>query len=148
MKPTDDRLKSAGRTAKGTFAPGNPGGPGRPHGRGPVAELRAALAADLNKILDKLREQALAGDVGAARVIVERVLPAYRAEERVAPIALPVDGSLVEQARAVVQAAADGELGPGQAVQIVSALGGVAKLIESEELARRVAVLEARHDIP
>jgi hypothetical protein len=40
-----------------------------------------------------------------------------------------------------VQAAADGELAPSQAAQIVTALGGVAKIIETTELLARIEAL-------
>lgn len=143
-EPIDDRKKSATRTRKGTFAPGNPGGPGRPPGRGPVAEMREMLGADLDNIIGVLRAQALAGDMQAVRIVLDRVLPALRPVEMPTTLALPVGGTLADQAQAVVQAAADGDLAPAQAAQIVSALGGVAKIIETTELVRRIETLEAR----
>jgi hypothetical protein len=142
-EPIDDRQKSDDRGPGGRFAPGNPGGPGRPPGRGPVAELRATLATDLDKIIDTLRTQALAGDAQAIRIILDRVLPALRPVDMPTMLALPADGTLADQARAVVQAAADGDLAPAQAAQIVTALGGVAKIIETTELVRRIEALEA-----
>ena len=144
-EPIDDRQKTDDRGAGGRFAPGNPGGPGRPPGRGPVAELRATLATDLDKIIDTLKAQALAGDPQAIRIILDRVLPALRPVELPVALALPADGTLADQARAVVQAAADGDLAPAQAAQIVTALGGVAKIIETTELVRRIEALEVKH---
>lgn len=144
-EPIDDRQKSD-RGPRGRFAPGNKASPGRPPGRGPVAELRATLATDVNKIIDTLRTQALAGDAQAIRIILDRVLPALRPVELPTTLDLPTNGTLADQARAVVQAAADGNLAPAQAAQIVTALGGVAKLIETDELAARIAALEAKHD--
>jgi hypothetical protein len=141
--PIDDRQKSD-RGPGGRFAPGNPGGPGRPPGRGPVAEIRALLATDLDKIVDTLRTQALAGDAQAIRIILDRVLPALRPVDLPTVLALPSGGTLGDQARAVVQAAADGDLAPAQAAQIVTALGGVAKIVETTELIRRIEALEAR----
>ena len=43
--------KQTGRGAAGRFARGNRASPGRPPGRGPVAEMRALLATDLDKII-------------------------------------------------------------------------------------------------
>ena len=40
---------------------------------------------------------------------------------------------------------ADGDLAPAQAAQIVAALGGVAKIIETTELVKRIEALEARN---
>lgn len=143
-EPIDDRQKSDDRGPGGRFALGNPGGPGRPPGRGPVAEMRATLATDLDKIIDTLRTQALAGDAQAIRIILDRVLPALRPVDPPTTLNLPADGTLADQARAVVQAAADGDLPPAQAAQFVTALGGVAKIIETTELVRRIEALEAR----
>lgn len=143
-EPTNDRQKSD-RGQRGRFAPGNRLSPGRPPGRGPVAELRVKLATDLDQIIDTLKAQALAGDAQAIRIILDRVLPALRPVELPTMLDLPADGTLADQARAVVQAAADGDLSPAQAAQIVTALGGVAKIIETTELVRRIEALEARN---
>ena len=142
-EPIDDRQKSDNRGPGGRFAPGNSASPGRPPGRGPVAEMRAALATDLDKIIDTLKAQALAGDPQAIRIILDRVLPALRPVDMPTTLALPAGGTLADQARAVVQAAADGDLTPAQAAQIVTALGGVAKIVETTELVRRIEALEA-----
>ncbi len=146
-KPIDDRKKSD-RGQHGRFAPGNRASPGRPAGRGPVAELRVKLATDLDKIIDTLKAQALAGDAQAIRIILDRVLPALRPVDMPTMLALPVGGTLADQARAVVQAAADGDLAPAQAAQIVTALGGVAKIVETTELVLRIEALEARSAAP
>ena len=144
-EPIDARLKSDDRGPDGRFAPGNPGGPGRPPGRGVVAEMRAALATDLQQIIDILKAQALAGDAQAIRIILDRVLPALRPVDMPTTLAMPANGTLADQARAVLQAAADGDLAPAQAAQIVTALGGVAKIIETTDLVRRIEALEARN---
>lgn len=143
-EPIDDRQKSD-RGPRGRFAPSNKASPGRPPGRGPVAELRATLATDLEKIIGKLRTQALAGDMQAIRIILDRVQPTLRPVDMPTTLNLPADGTLADQARAVVQAAADGDLAPAQAAQIVTALGGVAKIIETTELVSRIEALEARN---
>jgi hypothetical protein len=96
--------------------------------------MRATLATDLDKIIDTLRTQALAGDAQAIRIILDRVLPA-----------LPTDGTLTDQGRAVVAAAGAGVLAPSQAAQLLAGLGTLAKLIETDELASRVAALESKH---
>jgi hypothetical protein len=143
-EPIYDRQKS-GRGPRGRFAAGNKLAPGRPPGRGPVAEMRAALATDLNKIIETLRTQALAGDAQAIRIILDRVLPSLRPVDMPTTLNLPADATLADQARAVMSAAADGDLAPSQAAQVISALGGVAKIIEATELMARIEALEAAH---
>ena len=143
-EPIDDRKKSD-RGQRGRFAQGNKASPGRPPGRGPVAEMRALLATDLDKIVDTLKSQALAGDAQAIRIILDRVLPTLRPVELPTTLALP-QGTLTEQGRAVLAAIAAGDLAPGQGATVLAALSTLAKLAEADELDRRVAALEARSD--
>ena len=56
------------------------------------------------------------------------------------------EGNLAHQAHAVVQAVADGDIAPSQAAQIISALGGVAKIVETTELLDRIAKLEEKQN--
>ena len=90
-----------------------------------------------------LVERALGGDVGAARLLLERVSPPLRAAEEALTLALP-DGSLTEQGRAVLGAVAAGELAPGQGAALVGAIGTLARVAEVDELERRLTALEAR----
>jgi hypothetical protein len=62
----------------GRFGPGNAGGPGNPY-TAQVGRLRAALMEavtedDLRAVVKALVERAKAGDVAAARLLLERVL--------------------------------------------------------------------------
>ena len=148
--PTEEiklSLKNVGKSPNhapgGKFAPGNKASSGRPPGRGAAAELREALGADLEGIVATVKARALAGDMAAARLILDRLVPSLRPVEIPTVLAMPAGATLAGQAQAVIQAAAAGELAPGQAMQIVTALGGVAKIIEATELVRRIEALEA-----
>ena len=141
--PNTNGKKTEGRGAGGKFAPGNKASPGRPPGRGAVAEMREALAADLVGIINTVKARALAGDMQAARIILDRLVPSLRPVEMPAVLTLPAGATLAGQAQAVVNAAAAGELAPSQAAQIVTALGGVAKIIEATELLKRIEALES-----
>lgn len=126
------------------WRPGQSGNPaGRKPGSGKVAKLREAIAADLPEIIGSLVQQAKAGDVAAARLLVERVLPALKPVELAEPVAL-AGATLTEQGRAVITAAGDGHLAPGQAAQLLAGLGALSRLVEADELAARVAALEER----
>ena len=144
LKPPSTNGKiTEGRGAGGKFAPGNKASPGRPPGRGAAAELREALGADLEGIIDTVKARAMAGDMQAARIILDRLVPSLRPVEIPTVLTLPAGATLAGQAQAVIEAAAAGELAPGQAMQIVTALGGVAKILETTELVRRIEALEA-----
>lgn len=126
------------------WKPGQSGNPaGRAPGSGEVAKLRTAIASHVPALVAVLVERALGGDVGAARVLLERVIPPVKAAEEAAPLAMP-DGTLTEQGKAVLQAVAAGDLAPGQGAALLASLGTLAKLTETDELARRIGALEER----
>ena len=69
--------------------------------------MRAAIAKHVPALLAVLAERALGGDIGAARLLLERTIAPLKASEEAAPLTLP-DGTLTEQGRAVVAAIAAG----------------------------------------
>lgn len=143
------RSRGAAVTKRSNLNPWKPGQSGNPAGpkpgTSPGAKLRAAIANDLPDIIAKLVQQAKAGDATAARLLIERVLPPVKAAEQPVPIAMPADGTLAERGRAVLAATAAGALAPGQAAQMLSALGALGELVKTDELAARVAALEERN---
>ena len=118
---------------------GNP--KGRPKGTGEIGRLRAAIAKSLPDILGTLIEKAQAGDVQAARLLLERALPAVKPVEQ--PEAVPLEGeTLTAKGEAVLRLLAAGELGPGQAAALLGAIAQLGRVVEIDELARRVEALE------
>ena len=140
--PNNDGNQSSNHGAGGKFCKGNTASPGRTPGRSKVSELREKLAQDMDAVICIVRAQALAGDPQAIRLMLDRVLPSLRPVELPTPLDLP-EGNLSHQALAVVQAVADGDIAPSQAAQIITALGGVAKIIETTDLLDRITKLEA-----
>ena len=135
-----DRKKPPPGWAKGTS--GNPAG--RPKGSGEVAKARAAIAEHVPAVIAKLVEAALAGDIGAARLLLERTIAPLKASEEKAAMLLP-DGSLTDQGKAVIAAIASGDLAPGQGAALLVSLGTLAKLTEADELEQRIEALEAKN---
>jgi len=129
----------------GTWSAGQSGNPkGKPPGTGALQRLRAGLDQHLPDILTAMVDAAKAGDVAAARVILDRVLPSLKPNEQ--PVVMDLAGAtLSARAAAVLDAVAAGELAPGQAAQLVSALGTMAKIIKTDDLSQRVSKLEERH---
>lgn len=83
-----------GRTAKGHFAKGNPGGPGNPHAKR-VAGLRQALLEavsedDLRAIAKTLVKKAKGGDLPAIRELLNRVIGKATDDDEAAPPGLIV----------------------------------------------------------
>ena len=127
------------------WKPGQSGNPkGRPPGTGEVAKMRAANTGNVPAILESLTTAALAGDVQAARLLLERALPPIKPVEQSQPLSLP-DGTLTEQGRAVLASVAAGELAPGQGAALLGAIGTLARVSEVDELARRIEALEGKH---
>ena len=129
------------------WKPGQTGNPkGRPPGVSAITKLRASIAGEVPEILASLVVAAKGGDVQAARLILERVLPPVKATEQAVTLQLPEDGSLTDQGWAVLAAVSAGSLAPGQGAQLLAAIGTLAKVTEIDELEARLTKLETRHE--
>ncbi len=132
------------RNRKG-WKPGQSGNPkGKPPGSGELQKLRASISAEVPEILAALVTAAKAGDMQAARLILERVLPPIKAIEHAQSIPLSEGDSLTASGRSVLSAVASGDLAPGQASQLLTAIGALARVTETDELVRRIGALEDR----
>ena len=131
------------------WQPGQTGNPkGRPPGQSEITRLRAAIAVHVPSILEQLVTAAKGGDVQASRLILERVLPPLKGIEQAVELHWPKGGTLTAKATAVLNAAAAGDLAPGQAGQLIAALGTLAKISEVDALTARITALEATHAKP
>jgi hypothetical protein len=126
----------------GKWKKGESGNPrGRPRGAGEIARLRAAIGRAVPDILAALIEKAQAGDVQAARLLLERTIAPVKAIEL--PQAVPLEGeTLTEQGQSVLRLLAEGAVGPMQAAALLSAVGQLARVAEVDELTRRIEALE------
>ncbi|PKM15399.1 MAG: hypothetical protein CVV12_08795 [Gammaproteobacteria bacterium HGW-Gammaproteobacteria-2] len=122
------------------FKPGQSGNPkGRPVGiPNRAAKLRDGIDAGelIGLALDKARD----GDVQALKLLLDRCLPPLRPVA--GTVAVDLHGSLAEQGRAVLSAVGAGTLPPDTGERLLAALVSQGRLIESTELAERVAKLE------
>ena len=127
------------------WKPGQSGNPaGRPPGTGEVAKLRAAIAGNVPAILQSLTDAALGGDVQAAKLLLERVLPALKPAEQMQAVNIP-EGTLTDKGRAVLDAVSAGELAPGSGAALLAAIGTLARVAEIDELTERIKRLEQQH---
>lgn len=132
-----------GRGAGGKFAKGNPG---KPHGSRHKATqaVQALIQGEAEELTRKVIELALAGDVTALRLCIERLAPAPK--DAPVPFKAPAMKTAADAAAAmasIVAAVASGELTPGEAERIAGLIDAWRKALETSELAARVAVLEA-----
>ena len=135
-------MSTSKKKPPGRWKPGESGNPkGRTPGTGEVAAIRAAIADRVPELLTAMMTRALDGDVGAARLLLERAVAPLKAAEQPQALTLP-DGTLTDQGRAVLVAVAAGELAPGQGAALLGAIGTLARVTELDELTARIEKLE------
>jgi hypothetical protein len=128
------------------WRPGQSGNPaGRRRGSGKIGELRQAIADRLPGIVAALIERAEQGDVGAAKLLLDRALPPLRPVD--SAVSLPLAGeSLTERGAAIFAAALAGQLTPGQGQVLLAGLNALASIKTVDELEARLAALESLSD--
>ena len=140
FQPSDNQSEPL-RTSTGKFLPGQCGNPnGRP--RGSRNSLSLHLKEDAESIAEVMVGKALAGDVAAAKLVMERVQPRLRSTAAPITVELPKDAGPYPMAEAVLRAALAGEISPDTAVQLVGVAGQLSRMAEFEEFKARVAALE------
>jgi len=122
----------------------SPNPQGRPKG---IVDKRAKLAermlADAEGIVSALCDKALEGEVGAASLILARVLPALRSQAEKVQFDFDASAPVVTQVEQVLAAIAGGTVAPDVGRQIIEAIGALSSIRATEELEKRLAVLEA-----
>lgn len=136
------------KTHPAQFKPGQSGNPsGKPKGTRSHATraLLQMMEGDAQEITQAVIDAAKGGDMGAARFVIDRIVPAAR--ERTINLDLPSvstpNDAATAQAR-ILQAVADGEVTPGEGNTLSGIVEARRKALETEELERRITALEAR----
>lgn len=123
------------------FKPGQSGNPnGRPKDKTPATLLRKSINGDMPEIIRTLIDLAKGGDVQAAKVLLDRVCPSLKPQAM--PISLPVNGSLTEQGNEIIRATMSGQIPPDIGSQLITALANQSRIIEINELTKRIEILE------
>lgn len=144
----DSDLENSAGKQRGGFRPGQSGNPaGKPPGtRHRVTVLAEKLMADdAESVVRAVIGAAQAGDMTAARLVLDRIAPVRKG--RPVPLPLPTveDVAGVMAALGVtVQAMADGEISPDEAATIAGVLEVKRRAIETEEFETRLRALEER----
>ena len=126
---------------------GNPAGrkPGQRHKT--TVMLEKLMEADSEAIVKAVMTAALSGDMSAARMILDRVVPP--AKDRTLYLELPETATTegVEMAQeTVVRAVSNGQLRPSEGTILSNLLDSRRRAIETGELAQRIDAIEARVD--
>ena len=126
----------------GTWKPGQCGNPkGRPKGtRDKRSKLRDGLLKEVPGILKTLVAAAKKGDIQAAKLILERTLPALKSAAET--LTLSGADTPANQGRMVLGACAKGDISPDEAATLMQALSAQVRIVEAQDLTQRVAALE------
>lgn len=129
------------------YKQGQSGNPrGRPKGsRDKRTAIRSLLEPHSEKLVNTVIARALDGDIAALKLCFDRLMPPLRAKDE--KVNLPGLGSaatLTEQGEAILKALADGGITPIEASSLMSTISTLAKIIEIDELERRVTEIENR----
>jgi hypothetical protein len=128
------------------FKPGKSGNPaGRPKGarHKVTVAIEALLDGQHEKLTQKAIDLALAGDMQALRLCMDRLAPPRR--DRPVTFDLPrieTIADLPQATRAIMEAVAAGELTPSEAAELGKLVDAHAKAIEVTDLHRRLEALE------
>jgi hypothetical protein len=143
-------FENTGEQQVGRFRKGQSGNPaGRPRGARNTATLaaEALLAGEAAALTRKAIELALAGDVVALRICLDRIYPARK--DRPVTFPLPPITSArdaADIAAAVAQAVAAGQLTPSEAAEIGKVIEIYVKAYQTAELNDRIAPVEQLSD--
>lgn len=124
------------------FKPGKSGNPqGRPRRTLTDEAQRKAIRDAVPGIVSALIQSASDGDTQAAKLLLDRVMPALRPVDRT--VTLPLGDDIETAGRAILAALAGGKLTPDQATSIAATVATLARVRELAELETRFAELEA-----
>jgi hypothetical protein len=128
------------------FKPGQSGNPaGRPRGsrHSVTIAVEQMLEGEAEALTRKAIDLALAGDMTALRLCLDRIAPARK--DRPVAFALPTLAQAADAAKAsaaIVEAVAVGELTPSEAGDLSRIIEGFTRTLEATELEQRIERLE------
>jgi len=120
---------------------------GKPKGSRNKSSLaaEALLEGSLEKICRRIEEEALNGNMHAAKMILERFLPPRK--DRLIRIDLPEIKDYVDVLSAsncVLTAVCKGEISPSEGEALARAIAAHAQILEASELEQRVQIIESK----
>jgi Family of unknown function (DUF5681) len=128
------------------FKPGNPGRP--PGSKNKVTQIVEQLAeGQAEQVVQKVLEQALAGDVASQRMILDRVCPPRKGQP-VNVVMPPINTSqdLFAAIASIWTAIREGRLTPDEASALSVVVDRTVQAIELHDITKRIAALEEAQD--
>jgi hypothetical protein len=106
-------------------------------------KLRQSIEGEIPAILEAMVTQAKAGDIHAAKLLLDRTLPSIKPMDQA--VTLPMGDDLAANGRAILAATGNADITPEQASKLLQGLGSLARVIETDELLKRIESLEKAH---
>lgn len=123
------------------FKKGQSGNPnGRPTQIASAQQLRDAISKDIPEILQVIKEAALAGDMAACKLLLDKTYPAIKPQSL--PIVVPVGETLSQTGGNILNTTLQGGISPDIGAMLITALANQGKLVEIDELTKRIEALE------
>jgi hypothetical protein len=122
---------------------GNPGG--RPPGRSLQSRLREATAHNFDALVQVVLDQALGGDMGAATLLLNRLVPALRPVQDPVPFALS-GTTLTEKGHSILDSVASGEISAQDGKLLLDAVSGIIRIQDGEQLSRQLELIKLQLD--
>ena len=101
------------------------------------------MLEDADGIVDAIVARALEGDIGAASLILSRVIPALKAQTEKVEFEFDASAPISEQVEAVLGAISAGALAPDVGKGLIEAIGLLSQMRATEQLEARITALEA-----
>ena len=140
-------MRSAQRARVGRFRPTSARsdrvGAGRKPGSGQAAHYRAMLEPFAEELIQQVVDLAKEGDMAALKLCLDRLCAPLRPTDRLVTIEGVADAQdLSSKGELILVNVANGEITPSEAQHLMAAISSQARIIEVDELERRVAELE------
>ncbi|MGZ8910684.1 MAG: DUF5681 domain-containing protein [Methylococcaceae bacterium] len=127
------------------FKPGKSGNPaGRRPGQTPGAKIRKAIEERKDEIVQSVIEAAIAGDMQACKMLLDRITPPLKPVAAQIALSVPEGAGLSEQGAVVITAALSGQIPPDIGSQLITALAAQSRIIEIDDLTKRIEALEQK----
>ncbi len=144
-KETENAVAKTEEKKPWLFKPGQSGNPkGKPPGtlHKTTQAVMILLEGETEALTRKAVELALEGDTTALKLCLDRLTPPLKSAAQRVYLDMPLPENLADTARAFVTAAANGDIPPDIAAQLVSAVAAVARVEEMEQIKHRLEALE------
>ena len=109
-----------------------------------MATLRREMLAGgkLEALVEKVYAAALAGDMTAARLLLDRALPALRTQAALVHVELDPAATLTARAEALLMATAAGQIPSCSGAELIRSIAALTGIEQADELRKRLDALE------